>query len=154
MSMQRLESYRRQAALTRPYGEDWERVWIRSALELGTVLDAVTAAMAAEGYPENDVFGMRLALEEAIVNAIKHGHRDDPSLRVRVSHRVNFRRAVVQIEDQGPGFDPHQVADPCAPENLDRPRGRGLLLMRHYATWLRYNERGNCVALCKYRSNH
>lgn len=153
MSSHRLESYRQQAVTTRSCPDVWERVRIRSAPETAPVLDAVTAAMAAEGYPESDVFGMRLALEEGIVNAIKHGHQDDPSLHVRVSYRVNFRRAVVEIEDQGPGFDPHQVADPCATENLDRPCGRGLLLMRHYATWLRYNERGNCVALCKYRSN-
>src|SRR5205085_12641938 len=108
MSSRRLESYRQQAVTTRPRADIWERVRIRSAPEIAPILDAVTAALAAEGYPENDVFGMRLALEEGIVNAIKHGHQEDPSQQVRVSYRVNFRRAVVQIEDQGAGFDPHQ----------------------------------------------
>jgi serine/threonine-protein kinase RsbW len=126
---------------------------IRSTAELPPVIEEVTAAMAAADYPEKDLFGMRLALEEAIVNAIKHGHHHDPSKQVRVSYRVSSQRVLVQIEDEGPGFDPHQVADPRTEANLDRPNGRGVLLMRHYATWLRYNRRGNCVALCKCRSD-
>jgi len=154
MSTQRLESYRRQALRTRAFCDEWHHVRIRTTDEIASVLDDITGMLSAEGYPERDVFGMRLALEEAIVNAIKHGHQGDPSLEVRISYRVNFRRALVQIEDEGPGFDPHQVADPCDPDHLDRPSGRGVLLMRYYATWIRYNQRGNCVALCKYRSNH
>ena len=136
MSMQRLESYRQQAVRTRPYPDAWVRVHIRTAPEISPILDAITAALAAEGYPENDVFGMRLALEEAIVNAIKHGHRNDPSLQVRVSYRVNFRRAVVQIEDEGPGFDPHQVADPLCrrkPRPPLRPRPAAHAALRHVA---------------------
>jgi serine/threonine-protein kinase RsbW len=117
------------------------------------VIEGMTAAMAALGYPDKDVFGMRLALEEALVNAIKHGHQGDTSKQVRVSYRVSAHRVLVQIEDEGPGFDPHQVADPCAGTNLDRPGGLGLFLMRHHVTWLRYNRRGNCVALCKCRSD-
>ena len=56
-------------------------------------------------------------------------------------------------EDEGPGFDPHQVPDPLAPENLEKSSGRGLLLMRTYMTWIRYNECGNQVTLCKQRSS-
>jgi serine/threonine-protein kinase RsbW len=143
----------RQVPETRLCRFDHQYVEISSTVEMFPLLDAVAAAMTALGYPDKDVFGMRLALEEALVNAIKHGHREDTSKQVRISYRVNARRVLVQIEDEGPGFDPHQVADPCAETNLDRPGGRGLLLMRHYATWLRYNRRGNCVALCKCRSD-
>src|SRR5262249_12611689 len=122
-----------------------------SAQPRGVVAE-VAAALEAEGYPEKDIFSIRLALEEAIVNAVKHGHQDDPSLLVRVSFRVTAGEVLLEVEDQGPGFDPEQVPDPTAPENLERCGGRGLFLMRHYMTWIHYNARGNCVTLCKARS--
>ena len=62
------------------------------------------------------------------------------------------RSATVEVEDEGEGFDRSSVPDPLAPENLERSSGRGLLLMRHYLTWMGYNARGNCVRLCKCRS--
>jgi serine/threonine-protein kinase RsbW len=119
---------------------------------MGKVIEAIAAAMAAARYPEKDRFAVRLALEEAIVNAIKHGHRGDPTKRVRVRYQVSPNRVLAEVRDEGAGFDPRRVPDPLAPENLDRPSGRGLLLMRSYVTWLRFNERGNCVTLCKARS--
>jgi serine/threonine-protein kinase RsbW len=116
------------------------------------VIEPVIKAMAAEGYAKPDLFGVRLALEEAIVNAFKHGNQGDSGKRVRVRYHVNAERVLVQVEDEGPGFDPHQVPDPLTPDNLKRPGGRGLLLMRTYMNWMRYNARGNCVTMCKRRS--
>ena len=57
-----------------------------------------------------------------------------------------------EVEDEGPGFDPGRVPDPTLPENPDRPGGRGLPLMRHFMTWVRFSRPGNRVTLCKYRS--
>jgi serine/threonine-protein kinase RsbW len=105
--------------------------------------------MAGQGYSAKDVFGVRLALEEAVVNSIKHGHQYDPTKQAEVRYRVNHEHVLVEVEDQGPGFDPSQVPDPTAPENLERSSGRGLFLMHRYATWVRYNQKGNCVTLCK-----
>jgi serine/threonine-protein kinase RsbW len=143
---------RREAVLAIPRHDPWQRQSLRSTAETAPVLEAVAAAMIAEAYLETDVFGMRLALEEALVNAVKHGHHYDPSKEVRVRYQVNAQRAVVQVEDEGPGFDPHQVADPLAPENLERSGGRGVFLMRYYMTWVRYNKKGTCLTLCKCRS--
>lgn len=125
---------------------------VRSAAELLPLLDAVAAAMTARGYLARDIFGMRLAMEEVLVNALKHGHGYDPSKQARVRYHVTEERVVAEVEDEGPGFDPEAVADPLDPENLERCCGRGLLLMRHYLTSFRYNERGNAVTLCKCRS--
>jgi serine/threonine-protein kinase RsbW len=125
---------------------------IRSHSEVSPLLERVVAAMEAEGYPEQDVFAVRLALEEAVVNALKHGHKNDPGKEVAVRYHVDPERFMAQVEDQGPGFDPDAVPDPLAPENLEKSCGRGLLLMRHYLTWLRHNPRGNSVTLCKHRS--
>ena len=95
---------------------------------------------------------LRLAVEEAIVNGLKHGHGYDPSKEVRVRYHVTENCAFFEVRDQGPGFDPGDVPDPLDPENLERPSGRGLFLMRTYMTWIRYSDSGTCVSLCKRRS--
>jgi serine/threonine-protein kinase RsbW len=130
----------------------WRSVILRRAADAAAVIEAVTSEMAAEGYPQDDVFAVRLALDEAISNAIKHGHRDDPGKNVRVGYHVGPDRTVAEVEDQGPGFDPRAVPNPLAPENLEKPSGRGLFLMRAYLTWCHHNARGNRVTLCKHRS--
>jgi serine/threonine-protein kinase RsbW len=94
---------------------------------------------------------VRLGLEEALVNAVRHGNRGDPRKRVRVRYRVAPQEVWAEVEDEGPGFDPGAVPDPTGPERLERPGGRGLLLMRHYLSSVSYNERGNAVTLRKRR---
>jgi serine/threonine-protein kinase RsbW len=130
----------------------WHLAHLSAIHEIGALLDTVAGAMTGLGFPDEDTFGVRLALEEALVNAVKHGHGHDPAKRVVVRYQVVQEYALLEVEDQGPGFDPLHVPDPSAPENLERPGGRGLLLMRAYASWIRHNERGNCVTLCKYPS--
>jgi serine/threonine-protein kinase RsbW len=107
------------------------------------------AAMTAAGYPDDAVLGMGLALDEAIANGFDHGTRGDPAKEVRVAYHVGRRRVFAEVEDDGDGFTPGAVADPLAPENLGRPDGRGLLLMRELTTSIRHNARGNRVILCK-----
>lgn len=103
---------------------------------------------------EQELFGIRLALEEALVNAIKHGNQMDRSKKVAISYRLLPGRFDIRITDEGPGFDPADVPDPTAVENLERPCGRGLMLMRHYMSHVEYNDRGNSVAMSKvFRGN-
>jgi serine/threonine-protein kinase RsbW len=130
----------------------WRQESVRSTAEIGRVLDGLVEALEVRAYPRKDIFGIRLAVEETLVNAVKHGHRGDPTKRVSVRYGVGAERVLVEIEDQGPGFDPDCVPDPLAPENLGRPCGRGLLLMRSYTTWVRFSRRGSRVTLCKLRS--
>jgi serine/threonine-protein kinase RsbW len=130
----------------------WEHQGIWTIEDIHQVIEPVIAAMAREGYAAVDRYGMRLGLTEALANAIKHGHQGDPAKLVRVRYQVTASQALVEVEDEGPGFDLGGVPDPLAPENQLRPGGRGLLLMRYYLTWVRHNERGNGVALCRHRS--
>jgi serine/threonine-protein kinase RsbW len=125
---------------------------LRTTDEIAALLDAVVAAMTEDGYSSREVFGVRLSLEEALVNAIKHGHRYDPTKEVRFTCQVLADRVVSVVEDQGPGFDRDSVLDPLMDENLERPCGRGLLLMREFMTWVDYSERGNRVVLCLERN--
>jgi serine/threonine-protein kinase RsbW len=130
----------------------WEQAAIRRPAEIQSVLEPVVAKLRAAGYSHKEEFAVRLAVEEALVNAIKHGHRGDASKQVRVRYRVESDRLTVEVEDQGPGFRPERVPDPLAPENLERDCGRGLLLMRKFMTSVRYNDKGTCVTLCKCRT--
>jgi serine/threonine-protein kinase RsbW len=109
-------------------------------------------ALHAAGFSDHEIFAIRLALEEALVNAIKHGNQMDRTKSVRVAYHVHVDRFEVQITDEGPGFDPCDVPDPTAPENLERPCGRGLLLMRHYMTEVAYHDRGRAVRMAKVRN--
>ncbi len=97
----------------------------------------------------HDIFSIRLALEEALINAIKHGNQLDHTKKVHLSFRILEDRFEVQIHDEGPGFDPTDVPDPTAIENLERPCGRGLMLMRHYMDEVAYNSRGNGVTMAR-----
>jgi serine/threonine-protein kinase RsbW len=115
------------------------------------VRDRVVEAMQVRGYADAEVFGVRLAVEEALVNAVKHGNRNDATKCVWASWHVGPDRVLVEIEDEGDGFDPRAVPDPCAPENLERSFGRGLLLMRTYMSRVRYNQRGNRVTMIRMR---
>jgi serine/threonine-protein kinase RsbW len=115
--------------------------------EVLDVLDDILAELASLGYEEQEIFGIRLALEEAMVNAIKHGHGGDASKEAVLRYEATPSRLLAEVEDQGPGFDPAAVPDPRTPENLERPGGRGLLLMRHFMSWVRYNAAGNKVSM-------
>lgn len=105
----------------------------------------------AEWAP-GDSFGIHLAAEEAIVNAIKHGNKEDPNKSVHVDMRVGAERVLIQITDEGPGFKPEEVPDPTLDENLDIPSGRGVMLIKAYMTEVSYNEQGNSVYMEKTRS--
>jgi serine/threonine-protein kinase RsbW len=104
------------------------------------------------GYPRKDVFAIRLALLEATNNAFRHGNRRDATKSIHVRYLVNDVEVVLQVEDQGPGFDPGQVPDPLTEPFLDRPSGRGLFLMRSYMTWVSFNQAGNRVTFSRQRS--
>jgi serine/threonine-protein kinase RsbW len=122
---------------------------VRSTSDLSVTLDALADAMARMGYPRKDIFGMCLSLEEALVNATKHGHKGDTYLPVRVRYLVTAEQVLAEVQDEGSGFDPAGVADPLSTGGLERLCGRGLLLMRRYLSSVRYNDRGNAVTLCK-----
>lgn len=108
-------------------------------------------AMARRNYTESSRFAVRLALEEAISNAFRHGHSKlGPDAPIRVDYKVADKDLEVVIEDQGPGFDPKSVPDPTLDENLENPSGRGMVLIKAYMTEVRYEGRGNRIRM-RYR---
>ncbi|MCC7423097.1 MAG: ATP-binding protein [Planctomycetaceae bacterium] len=115
------------------------------------VQERIVRMLETLDYPPRDVFGVRLALEEAIVNAIKHGNGMDPEKNVRIECSISSERVTIEIEDQGEGFVPSEVPDPTDFENLEKPCGRGLMLMRSFMNRIDFNETGNRVTIEKIR---
>lgn len=125
-------------------------VMTRSELKTARKIEPlVLAELRRHGYSEEATFAVRLALEEALANAINHGNRKDPNKNVRIDYRVDPRRAVIRVSDEGGGFDRSAVPDPTAPENLEKPSGRGIMLMEAYMTRVRWNAQGNQVEMVK-----
>lgn len=104
-----------------------------------------------QGYGENAAFAIKLALEEAMTNAFRHGNKCDPSKQIVVRYHVCAKCVEIEISDQGEGFVPCEVPDPTQPGYIDRPHGRGIMLMRAYLDGVEYSDSGNCVKLIKYK---
>jgi len=117
--------------------------------EARRVQDVFEQGLQSVKAPDKDVFCIRLALEEALVNAIKHGNQMEITKKVFIKYTLDADVFEIMISDEGPGFDPNDVPDPTDIENLERPCGRGLMLMRHYMTEVNYNSIGNSVRMKK-----
>jgi len=111
--------------------------------------DHIEELLKSHAVGSQDIFSIRLGLEEALVNAIKHGNQLDRNKKVTISYRVLVDRLEIRISDEGSGFDPGDVPDPTAIENLERPCGRGLMLMRYYMDNVDYGPSGNSVTMSR-----
>lgn len=112
-----------------------------------TVQEQLLQALRDHGYDESACFAIRLATEEALINAVKHGNRNDPEKQVTLDCSIDERRIVIDIADEGNGFDPDTVPDPTLDENLSLPSGRGIVLMRSFMTRVEFNGSGNRVSM-------
>lgn len=113
------------------------------------VIDRLIKILAGLDWLEHDVFGVHLSVEEAIVNSIKHGNRNDPNKKVRIVVKASRKQLWVQVTDEGDGFNPADVPDPTDDENLEMPSGRGLMLMRSFMSSITYSAKGNQVTMEK-----
>jgi serine/threonine-protein kinase RsbW len=102
-------------------------------------------------FGDDIVFAIHLAMEEAFVNAIKHGNHGDPQKNLFVECLITPEKFDISIADEGFGFDPGGVPDPRCNSNLYKSNGRGVLLIQSYMDLVEYNSRGNCIHMVKYR---
>lgn len=125
-------------------------VWIpNDTAEARDVQERIVSVMEQNAWPMRDCFGVRLALEEALVNAIKHGNRMDPDKQVYIACELTEEEVTVVIEDQGDGFKLAEVPDPTEDDNLEKPGGRGIMLIRSFMTGFHYNDKGNRLTMSK-----
>lgn len=116
--------------------------------EVDRVIEQVGGILDRLGYDKASRFAIKLSLQEGIANALHHGHKDlPPQVPVHVEYTITPQQARISIEDKGPGFDPGTVPDPTLDENLERPCGRGIMLIRAYMTDVHFSPSGNKVEM-------
>lgn len=117
------------------------------------LVDVVTeAVLRHSGMDDEAVERLGLAIREAVANGVQHGNKEQPEKRVHVSFVLDGEEVLIRIEDEGEGFDLEGLPDPLAPENLFKPRGRGILLMNSFMDEVNFEfdgDRGTAVTLRK-----
>lgn len=116
------------------------------------LLERMASELRDAGFSRRDVGAIELAVTEALVNAVRHGNGNDPERWVSIAYSISGTGFEIEIEDEGRGFVRQDVPDPTLMENLWRPCGRGLLLMRSLMSEVEFNELGNRVMLRKNRT--
>lgn len=102
---------------------------------------------------DDDIYGnIMIAVTESVNNAIMHGNKNDKSKNVTLSLSLNNNVINFSIKDEGTGFDYQNLPDPTSPENLDKPSGRGIFLMKHLSDEVNFRNRGSLVELSFYMS--
>ena len=120
--------------------------------EARVVHEAISAELQRCGFTEQATFAVKLALEEALVNAVKHGNECDCSKRITVRYAINSEKAAIIVRDEGCGFTPDEIPDPTTPDRLPLASGRGIMLMRAYMDEVAYRDSGREVYLMKRRA--
>lgn len=115
------------------------------------VCEEILSKLEANGFDKDDIFAVHLALEEAFLNAVKHGNKMDPTKEVKIDYSVGSDKIEISMTDEGDGFEPASVADPRYGEGLYKPGGRGLLLMNSYMDMVKFNEKGNSLYMVRYK---
>jgi serine/threonine-protein kinase RsbW len=116
------------------------------------LMEEILQELVRQGWEGRDFFGIQMALEESLTNAIRHGNKLDESKRVFVECKLSGEQFWLRVTDEGDGFKLKHVPDCTADENLECPGGRGLALIKAYMTHVEYNQCGNSVTMEKTRT--
>jgi serine/threonine-protein kinase RsbW len=111
-------------------------------------IELVCRHLKAEFLSERAIrFNVRVALAEALANAIEYGNDNDTSKSVGVTVRFGPDRVEMEVTDEGPGFDPHRLPDPTVLERRSLETGRGIFLIQKLVDEVRFNEKGNSICM-------
>ena len=113
------------------------------------ILEYLQERVAKLGLIKPERSNLFVALDEAFVNADKHGNKNDPSKLLKITAELSPKEAAFTVEDEGEGFDIREIPDPCDPANLFRTSGRGVLLIYNIMDEVEYNAQGNRVKMIK-----
>ncbi len=107
----------------------------------------IDEACVKYNVPESLYGNILIALTEAVNNAIHHGNQLDPAKKVQLGYGVEGERVTFVVSDEGPGFDHENLPDPTDPENIEKPHGRGVFLMRALSDGVEFSDNGATVAI-------
>lgn len=114
-------------------------------------IEVILEKLKEDNYSQDEIFAVHLAVEEALINAVKHGNKMDSNKKVLIEYSINPNMVEISVTDEGKGFDPRVVPDPRIGKNLLKADGRGLLLMRSYMDIVEFNRIGNKTRMVKYK---
>lgn len=130
------------------------RIEIPSLTENIRMIESFIDNAKEKFHLNDDIYGnIMIAVTEAVNNAIKHGNRNNSSKNVALALSLEDGLIKFKVEDEGEGFDFHNLPDPTAPENLEKPGGRGIFLMKHLSDEVDFKESGRVVELSFYINN-
>lgn len=116
---------------------------------MNSVLEYLLDRVDKLGLVQVEQSNLFVALDEAFVNAVRHGNRNDPQKLLRVTAELSAKEAIFTIEDEGEGFDVHAIPDPTDPANLFKSSGRGVLLIYNIMDEVEYSQRGSRLRMVK-----
>ena len=120
---------------------------------MNSVLEYLLDRVDKLGLVKAEQSNLFVALDEAFVNAVKHGNRNDPGKLLRVTAELSAREAIFTVEDEGDGFDVHEIPDPTDPANLFKSSGRGVLLIYNIMDEVEYSRGGAKLRMVKRPQN-
>jgi serine/threonine-protein kinase RsbW len=120
-----------------------------SLKDVPRVVEEILEKMESLGIYNDIPMELRLAIEEALTNAVKHGNKLDPEKSVSLRVETFPESVQIEIEDEGAGFDHGKVPLPTDDENIWKTSGRGVFLIRHFMDKAEYSEGGRKLKLCK-----
>jgi len=128
--------------------EQEQRLTFPSRSENITLVERLINKICSEYKISEDHYGnILVAITEAVNNAILHGNKSNPDKKIDVVFQLGEKKFTFTVKDQGEGFDYNALPDPTNPENLEKPNGRGVFLMRHLADKVEFSDNGSTVSL-------
>jgi serine/threonine-protein kinase RsbW len=117
------------------------------------VQQSVLDGMESFGYGEENRFAVRIAVEEAMANAVLHGHRGDQEQLIEIHWTISSSQVAMFVSDDGRGYNSSAVPDPTADENLTLPSGRGLAMIKAFMTTVHVSDAGRKIEMTLMRSS-
>jgi serine/threonine-protein kinase RsbW len=124
---------------------------ISSRLEaIPGVISCVVEKLNESALDKETISQVKPALQEAMVNAVKHGNKMDPALAVRVGIELEPEQLIIQVADEGEGYDYKNIPSPVEPQNLEKLKGRGIYLIKHLMDKVEFLKNGSTIRMIKY----
>jgi serine/threonine-protein kinase RsbW len=120
------------------------RTDLDSLAEIESLIDQIRAE---RDFGDEVAGNLMMAFHEAVTNAIIHGNQLDPSKVVDIKAWFEDHQLVLQVTDQGNGFNPDSLPDPLDENNLLKSGGRGVFLIRQFSDYIEFNDKGNILTI-------
>ena len=131
------------------------KISISSKIEaIDEAVQKATAFASETGFADEAIFGIDMAVREALANAVKHGNKLDESKEVEITLIRTGEALEIFVRDFGEGFDVREVPDPTNPENLLKASGRGILFMHNFVDKVEWEEATGGGTIVKMTKNH